>query len=111
MIGDRWTILILRDLFRGYRRYNDLLRSLEGISPNLLADRLKRLEEHGLVERQLYCQRPPRGDYRLTTRGKRLAPVLEAMRQWGDAYTACETAAAEAAPAPPATGEALPLRV
>ena len=105
MIGDRWTILILRDLFRGYRRYNDLLRSLEGISPNLLADRLRRLEEHGLVERHLYCQRPPRGDYRLSTRGKRLAPVLEAMRQWGETYTASERAQLPANALPPAPVE------
>ena len=107
MIGDRWTILILRDLFRGYRRYNDLLRSLDGISPNLLADRLKRLEKHGIVERELYCERPPRGEYRLTWRGRRLAPVLEAMRQWGEAFAdlAFDGPAPLAAPlATPATG-------
>ena len=93
-IGDRWTILILRDLFRGYRRYNDLLGSLEGISPNLLADRLKGLEEHGIVERRLYCQHPRRCEYHLTLRGRRLVPVLEAMRQWGEEF---------ALPAPAAT--------
>ena len=93
-IGDRWTILIVRDLFRGYRRYNDLLGSLEGISPNLLADRLKRLEEHGIVERRLYCLRPPRGEYHLTLRGRRLAPVLEAMRQWGEEFAPAPAASA-----------------
>lgn len=101
MIGDRWTILILRDLFRGYRRYNDLLRSLEGISPNLLSERLKRLEEYGLMERELYCQSPPRGEYRLTWQGRRLAPILEAMRQWGENFTvqpAPPTAEAAATP-------------
>ena len=99
-IGDRWTALILRGLFRGYRRYNDLLASLEGISPNLLADRLERLEQDGIVERMLYCQRPPRGEYHLSPRGRRLAPIIEALRQWGDSYT-------ELAPPQPAASPVL----
>ncbi len=82
--------MIVRDLFRGYRRYNDLLSSLEEISPNLLADRLRRLEQDGIVERQLHRQSPPRGEYRLSARGRRLTPVLEAIRQWDEAFTAAE---------------------
>ncbi len=71
IVGDRWTVLVLRDLAEGRHRFNDLLSSLEGISPNLLADRLKRLEEHGMVERVFYTQHPPRAEYHLTPKGRR----------------------------------------
>ncbi len=83
IVGDRWTMLVLRDLFQGRRRFNDLLASLEGISPNLLADRLKRLEQHLIVERFFYSDHPPRAEYHLTDKGKALEPVVEAMRAWG----------------------------
>lgn len=86
IVGDRWTVLVLRDLFRDQRRFNDLLESLDGISPNLLADRLKRLEEHGLVERVYYSQHPPRAEYHLTPKGRDFGPVLSAMRSWGQAH-------------------------
>ena len=92
IVGDRWTILVLRDLFQGRRRFNDLLESLEGISPNLLADRLKRLEKNAIVTRVLYSEHPPRAEYHLTEKGKALEPVIEAMRDWGKAYVGTEDA-------------------
>ena len=86
LVGDRWTILVLRDLHLGRSRFADLLRSLDGISPNLLSARLKTLEQEGLVERQLYSERPPRAEYVLTECGSAFGPVLSAMHDWGSAY-------------------------
>src|SRR5438552_13857885 len=84
IIGERWTILILRDLFlEGPRRFQDFERSLAGISPNTLSARLKRLEQHGVVERRIYEQHPPRAEYVLTGKGRRLGPVLQALLAWG----------------------------
>jgi DNA-binding HxlR family transcriptional regulator len=84
VIGDRWTILILRDLAVGRSgKFNDLLQSLEGISPNLLSQRLKRLEGEGIVERFFYSDHPPRAEYRFTETGKQLASVVRALAQWG----------------------------
>jgi DNA-binding HxlR family transcriptional regulator len=88
VIGERWTILILRDFFlSGPRRFQDFLEGLEGISPNTLSDRLKTLEAAGIVERHFYDQHPPRAEYRLTPKGKELGPVLLALRKWGDKHT------------------------
>lgn len=86
VIGDRWTLLVLRDLTKGMGRFSDLLASLGGISPNLLADRLKRLEGQGIVERVFYQQHPPRAEYRLTAKGVGLTTVIEALRAWGRKY-------------------------
>jgi DNA-binding HxlR family transcriptional regulator len=83
VIGDRWTFLILRDLGRGRTKFKDLLVSLEGISPNLLARRLKRLEEAGIIERSFYSDHPPRAEYRLTEKGRELGPALRALYDWG----------------------------
>src|SRR5215212_6145891 len=74
IVGDRWTLLVVRDLLRGKRRYGDLAASSEHIPTNILADRLRRLEQAGLVERRQYSARPPRYEYRLTRMGKDLAP-------------------------------------
>jgi DNA-binding HxlR family transcriptional regulator len=88
VIGDRWTILILRDLVRlGPRKFQDLERSLRGISPNTLSVRLKRLEEAGIVERHFYEQHPPRAEYALTDMGNELRPVLKALFEWGQRHT------------------------
>ena len=88
VIGDRWTILILRDLVvSGPRRFQDFERSLRGISPNTLSTRLKRLEETGIVERRFYEQHPPRAEYLLTERGKELRPVMRALLDWGQRHT------------------------
>ena len=87
LIGDRWTLLVIRDLmYDGPRRYVDLQQSLLGISPRLLADRLRLLEEHGLVERVLYSDHPPRAEYSLTEKGRELGPVLQALVAFGNTH-------------------------
>lgn len=86
-IGDRWAILILRDLALGLRRYDDLRTSLE-IPTTTLATRLKHLETHGLIERVRYQARPPRDQYRLTEKGRGLWKVTAALREWGDLWDA-----------------------
>ena len=83
IVGDRWTLLIVRDLFLGQRRFSELLASLPGIPPRLLSARLKRLEQRGLIERAVYSQYPLRAEYRLTAEGLSLAPVLGAILTWG----------------------------
>lgn len=92
ILGDRWTILVLRDLVLGRSKFKDFLDSLRGISPNLLAQRLKRLEERGIVERVFYSDHPPRAEYCLTEKGKELVPVLRAMAEWGYKYELLEDA-------------------
>ena len=88
VVGESWTILILRDLvLNGPRKFQDFERSLKGISPTTLSARLKRLEEAGIVERRFYEQHPPRAEYLLTDRGKDLRPVLRALLEWGRRYT------------------------
>ncbi len=88
VIGTRWTALILRDFFlHGPRRYQDLLASLNRISPNTLSERLKQLEGAGIVARRFYQQHPPRAEYLLTEKGHELRPVLEAMRDWGKKHS------------------------
>jgi DNA-binding HxlR family transcriptional regulator len=84
MIGERWTILILRDLFlHGARRYQDFQESLSGLAPNTLSARLKSLEGHDLIERKLYSEHPPRLEYHLTEKGRSLGPIVKALRDWG----------------------------
>src|SRR3989442_3306363 len=83
LVGDRWTLLIVRDLLAGKTRYSEFLTSEEKIPTNLLAERLKRLEQEGLVERVPYSQRPPRAEYHLTDEGRRLGGVLDAIATLG----------------------------
>jgi DNA-binding HxlR family transcriptional regulator len=88
IIGERWTILILRDLVvGGPQKFQDFQQSLAGISPNTLSARLKRLEESGVVERRFYEQHPPRAEYLLTAKGRALGPVLKALLDWGRSHT------------------------
>jgi DNA-binding HxlR family transcriptional regulator len=88
IIGDRWTILIIRDLLlNGPRKFLDFELSLQGISPNTLSARLKTLEEADLVERRFYEQHPPRAEYVLTAKGRELGPVLRALKNWGLKHT------------------------
>jgi DNA-binding HxlR family transcriptional regulator len=97
IIGDRWAILILRDLILdGPRRFNDLQTSLSRISPNTLSARLKTLEEHGIIERRFYADHPPRAEYVLTAKGNELRPVLRALRVWGEKYTKSPQRSADA---------------
>src|SRR5438477_8006315 len=88
IIGERWTILILRDLLlEGPRKFQDFEQSLAGIGPNTLSARLKRLEEAGIVERRFYEQHAPRAEYLLTDKGRSLGPVLKALLEWGSKHT------------------------
>src|SRR5947209_3788742 len=83
LLGDRWTLLVVRDLLRGKARYGDFLASSEGIPTNILAERLKRLQEAGVLEAVLYSAHPPRYEYRLTPKGAALGPVVKSMVDWG----------------------------
>ena len=85
VMGDRWTILVLRDTFRGIRRFDQLQADL-GVARNVLADRLARLVEHGVLEKIQYQDRPPRFEYRLTPKGVDLSPSLVALMHWGDKH-------------------------
>ena len=87
IIGSSWTCLILRDLIlHGARRFQDLQVSLGGIAPNTLSERLKTLEQNGVVERRFYSMSPPRAEYVLTAKGRDLGPIVAAMRAWGQKY-------------------------
>jgi len=85
IVGERWTLLIIRDVFLGLRRFDQLQESL-GVARNVLTDRLNRLVEEGILERVQYSQRPLRFEYRLTEKGRELNVALTALRQWGDAH-------------------------
>lgn len=88
VIGERWTVLILRDLFQGRSgRFQDLQTSLGGVAPNVLSDRLKSLESAGIVVRRAYSDHPPRFEYVLTEKGRTLGPIIKALRDWGLCYT------------------------
>lgn len=87
IIGSSWTCLILRDLLlQGARRFQDLQDSLTGIAPTTLSERLKALEQNGVVERRFYSMNPPRAEYVLTAKGRDLGPIVGAMRDWGRKY-------------------------
>jgi len=83
IIGAKWTALLVHDLSEGPRRFSELERSCEGISPRTLAERLRALEADGIVERQSYPETPPRVEYSLTAKGQSLLPIIDAMRQFG----------------------------
>lgn len=88
LVGDRWSILIVRELLMGQGRFQDL-QAQTGATSQMLAARLKRLEADGLVERHAYSQRPLRHEYRLTPKGRGLMPVILALRTWGEQW--CKT--------------------
>ena len=83
LIGERWVLLIVRDLLSGAQRFADLEASLRSIAPNVLSDRLKKMEDAGLVERHFYSEHPPRAQYRLTQAGQEASTVLAALASWG----------------------------
>ena len=88
VIGEKWSLLILRDLFRkGALRFQELEAGLAGMAPNTLSARLKKLEEHGVVTRRFYEEHPPRAEYVLTPKGRELGPVLKALLGWGQRHT------------------------
>ena len=84
IIGDRWTLLIVRDLFKGKKRYNEFLESAEKIPSNILASRLKTMTELGIIERKIYSERPPRYEYGLTENGEKLGEIVKLLYQWGN---------------------------
>lgn len=86
LLGDKWSLLIIRDLFLGKTRYVDFVQSSESIPSNILANRLKRLEMAGVVVKIAYCYKPLRYKYQLTPKGRDLLPVLEAMKEWACKY-------------------------
>jgi DNA-binding HxlR family transcriptional regulator len=83
IISGKWTLLLIRDLAEGSRRFCELERSLEGISPRTLSLRLRALEDNGIVERRTYPEVPPRVEYVLTEKGQALVPLIEDMRDYG----------------------------
>lgn len=86
IVGDRWTLVIIRDLLRGRTRFADLAAAPEGITRSVLSDRLKSLEVEGIIERRFYSEHPPRADYRLTRKGRALGPAVAALARWGARY-------------------------
>ena len=84
IIGSRWTSEIIRELVdHGAQRFSDFEAKLGGIAPNTLSNRLKMLEDHGVVERKIYDTHPPRSEYHLTDKGLKMRPIIDAMRVWG----------------------------
>lgn len=90
LVGYRWTTLIVRDLLTGKKRYSELQRSISGISPRLLAERLRELEASGLIDRRAFPTVPVTTEYELTALGRKLQPVIEAMARFGQAMQAHE---------------------
>jgi len=87
VVGERWTLLILRDLFLfGPRRFKDFEGSLKGIAPNTLSARIKGLERQGIIKSRPYTDHPPRAEYALTGKGQALGPVLMALKDWGERF-------------------------
>ena len=88
LIGSKWKLLILRNLQMRPWRFNELKKNLEGVSQKVLTDSLRSMEEDGLVIRTVYAEVPPRVEYSLTELGQSLKPILDAMKNWGEAYKA-----------------------
>lgn len=86
LIGDKWTVLILRDLLTGTKRFGELKRSVGNVSQKVLTAQLRAMEQNGLVHREVYAEIPPRVEYSLTDLGKSLKPILDSMWTWGENY-------------------------
>ncbi|MDO4155051.1 MAG: helix-turn-helix domain-containing protein [Clostridia bacterium] len=86
LIGDKWKVLILRDLMPGKKRFGELKKSIGSVSQKVLTAQLRDMEANGLVHRQVYAEVPPRVEYSLTELGQSLKPVLDAMQNWGEEY-------------------------
>jgi DNA-binding HxlR family transcriptional regulator len=90
IVSGKWTLLLLRDLAAGPCRFTQLERSLEGISPRTLSQRLKALEDEGIIDREVFAEAPPRVEYRLTAKGRDIGPIVEAMRAYGEQWLAAD---------------------
>ncbi|MDY3072058.1 MAG: helix-turn-helix domain-containing protein [Eubacteriales bacterium] len=88
LIGDKWKVLILRDLMGGTKRFGELKKSIGTVSQKVLTAQLRDMEEKGLLSRKVYAEVPPRVEYTLTETGYSLKPVLDAMSAWGEGYRA-----------------------
>ena len=88
LIGDKWKVLILRDLMPGTKRFGELKKSIGNVSQKVLTAQLRAMEESGLLTRTVYAEVPPRGEYTLTELGKSLKPILDALWNWGEEYKA-----------------------
>ena len=88
LIGDKWKVLILRDLMTGTKRFGELKRSVGGVSQKVLTAQLRAMEDSGLLTRTVYAEVPPRVEYTLTALGQSLKPILDAMQSWGEGYKA-----------------------
>lgn len=88
LIGDKWKVLILRDLMPGTKRFGELKRSVGNVSQKVLTAQLRAMEDSGLLTRTVYAEVPPRVEYSLTELGKSLKPILDAMQSWGEDYKA-----------------------
>ena len=88
LIGDKWKVLILRDLMPGTRRFGELKKSIGSVSQKVLTAQLRDMEANGLVHREVYAEVPPRVEYSLTELGRSLKPILDAMSAWGQGYKA-----------------------
>ena len=86
LIGDKWKILIIRDLLTGTKRFGELKKSLTGITQKVLTNNLRQMEASGLINRKVYAEVPPRVEYSLTETGLSLKPILDSMVQWGNEY-------------------------
>ena len=86
LIGDKWKVLILRDLMNGTKRFGELKKSIGNVTQKVLTAQLRAMEESGLVNRKVYAEVPPRVEYTLTETGYSLAPILDSMRDWGLEY-------------------------
>lgn len=88
LIGDKWKVLILRDLLTGTKRFGELKKSIGNVSQKVLTAQLRAMEESGLLTRTVYAEVPPRVEYSLTELGQSLKPILDAMLNWGEEYKA-----------------------
>jgi DNA-binding HxlR family transcriptional regulator len=86
LLGNKWKVLILRELFKGTKRFGELSRGLPGISQKMLTQQLRQMEKDNLVKRKIYAEVPPRVEYSLTEIGTSLSPILDAMHKWGSKY-------------------------
>ena len=86
LIGDKWKVLILRDLITGTKRFGELKKSIGTVSQKVLTAQLRNMEENGLIHREVFAEVPPRVEYSLTELGQSLKPILDAMKNWGEEY-------------------------